>query len=176
MCQKFKAYNNVFPLQQGQGQPSSGLTIDTPYLALMVFCEFEFWSESNFCHSCAVHNIVIFDQGPFSVSSSEYAHAVLGQSQGRSLQWPGLWLAEHSLSLLRASDRKQAQVIRGPTGSMIITPLHKYTYPDSAPQLDMHTFFAHKKLFCLYYLVPHLVKTKRKSEMLKKILSDCSWN
>ena len=49
-------------------------------------------------------------QGLFSISCSKRAQAVLGQSQGRLLQQkPGLWLAEHSLSLLQAKDRKQAQ-------------------------------------------------------------------
>ena len=49
-------------------------------------------------------------QGPFSVSYLEQAQAVLGQSQGRLLQKPDLWLAEHSLSLLRARYRKRALI------------------------------------------------------------------
>ena len=40
---------------------------------------------------------------------SEKAQAVYGQSQSRLRQWSGLWLAEHSLSLLRERDRKRTQ-------------------------------------------------------------------
>ena len=50
------------------------------------------------------------DQGPFDVSCSEQAQALLGQSQDSLLWLLGLWLVEHSLSLLRARDRKQALV------------------------------------------------------------------
>ena len=50
---------------------------------------------------------ITFYQGPFSISCSEYAQAVLGHSQGRLLQYPGLWLSEHSPSLLQARDRKR---------------------------------------------------------------------
>ena len=44
-------------------------------------------------------------QGQFCVSYLEKAQAVLGQSQDRLLQWPGLWLAEHNLSLLWARQK-----------------------------------------------------------------------
>ena len=52
-------------------------------------------------------------QGPFSGSCLEKAQNVLSQSQVRLLQQPALWLAEHSLSLLWAIDRKRAQIWAG---------------------------------------------------------------
>ena len=50
------------------------------------------------------------DQGPFSVSGPEKDQTMLSQSQARLLKKPALWLAEHSLSLLRAGDRKRALI------------------------------------------------------------------
>ena len=48
--------------------------------------------------------------GPFSVSCSEQAQSVPSQSQARLLKWPAMWLAEHSLRLLQARDRKLSLV------------------------------------------------------------------
>ena len=48
---------------------------------------------------------------PFFVSCSGLAQAVLSQSRDRSPQQPGLWLAEHSMSLLRARNRKQTRIL-----------------------------------------------------------------
>ena len=48
---------------------------------------------------------------PFFVSCSGLAQAVLSQSRDRSPQQPGLWLAEHSMSLLRARNRKRTGIL-----------------------------------------------------------------
>ena len=46
----------------------------------------------------------------FFFSCSEQAQVVLGQSPGRLIRQPGLWLAEHSLSLFWARNKKRALI------------------------------------------------------------------
>ena len=80
-----------------------------------------------FCFIWLYNLLYCAGPGPFSVSCSREAQTMLSQSQARSLKWPALWLAEHSLSLHRARDRKQVQVIVVPLPLLyaIITMLYR---------------------------------------------------
>ena len=68
------------------------------------------WPVFGMFHRTWFSMICLVNQGPFSVSCSAKAQIMLSQSQARLLKLPVLWLAEHSLNLLLARDRKPALV------------------------------------------------------------------